>query len=53
MPIVKGATDGSKTEVLDGAVTEGMQVITSLTAVATASSETKTNPLNPTFGRRR
>ncbi len=51
-PIVKGATDGSKTEVLKGEVTEGMQVITSLTAAAAASSETKTNPLNPTPRRR-
>ncbi len=47
-PIVKGATDGSKTEVLEGAATEGMQVIVSLTPTATASTDTKTNPLTPT-----
>jgi HlyD family secretion protein len=52
-PIVKGATDGRNTEVLEGKVTEGMQVITSLTAPATASAETRANPLAPTLGRRR
>lgn len=51
VPVVKGATDGRNTEILEGAVTEGMQVITSLTA--TASADAKTNPLAPQFGRRR
>ena len=56
-PIVKGATDGKNTEVVEGPLTEGMQVIVSLTASATAgsaSTEQRTNPLTPgPPGRRR
>lgn len=53
-PIVKGTTDGTNTEVVEGPIREGMQVITSLTATATSSTGAKTNPLTPTFpGRRR
>ena len=55
-PVRKGATDGKNTEVLEGPLKEGMQVIVSLSASATASgtSSERTNPLTPTPpGRRR
>jgi len=54
-PVRKGATDGKNTEILEGPVKEGMQVIVSLSAGAAASSSSaRTNPLTPTPpGRRR
>jgi HlyD family secretion protein len=52
-PVKKGATDGKNTEILEGPVKEGMQVIVSLSPSASSSSE-RTNPLTPSFpGRRR
>lgn len=54
VPIVKGATDGRNTEVAEGALKEGMQIIVGLgEGAAGASSGERTNPLTPTFGRRR
>jgi len=53
-PVKKGATDGRNTEIVEGPLKEGMQVIVALPAGATAAAAARTNPLTPTPpGRRR
>ncbi|MBM3308570.1 MAG: efflux RND transporter periplasmic adaptor subunit [Candidatus Eisenbacteria bacterium] len=54
-PVTRGATDGRNTEIGEGPLKEGMQVIVALPASAAAATAARTNPLTPTspFGRRR